>query len=64
MTLPLQKLKAAINLFLPGAVPVDSKAAELKFWTKSDGQVSYQESCVTNALDVTQPISVYWRSVS
>ena len=27
-------------VFLTGAVPVDSKAAELKFWTKNDGQVS------------------------
>lgn len=24
---------------VPGAVPVDAKAAELKFWTKNDGQV-------------------------
>ena len=31
------------NLFSLGAVPVDSKASELKFWTKNDGQVSYQE---------------------
>ena len=26
-------------LCVTGAVPVDAKAAELKFWTKNDGQV-------------------------
>ena len=27
------------NFFFPGVVPINAKAAELKFWTKNDGQV-------------------------
>ena len=28
-----------IFFFFPGVVPINAKAAELKFWTKNDGQV-------------------------
>ena len=42
------------NLFLPGAVPVDSKASELKFWTKNDGQVSNKKLVDAQLLEITQ----------
>ncbi len=45
-----QKVKVALIFFLPGAVPVGSKAAELKFWTKNDGQVSYQKTRILKGL--------------
>ena len=42
------------NLFSPGAVPVDSKASELKFWTKNDGQVSNKNLADVQLLEITQ----------
>lgn len=32
-----------LTTFLSGAVPQEPKAAELKFWTKTDGQVKNKE---------------------
>ena len=39
------------NLFSLGAVPVGSKASELKFWTKNDGQVSSKNLVVVQPRD-------------
>ena len=47
------------NLFLLGAVPVDSKASELKFWTRNDGQVSSKNLVEVQLLDITQLLAIY-----
>ena len=47
-------------LFLPWAVPVDSKASELKFWTKNDGQVSNKNLVDVQLLEITQLLTLIY----
>lgn len=57
---PDVKYKASVA----GAIPVDSKAAELKFWTKNDGQVFIHPKSVNfqvNSFD--SPYLVYHEKV-
>ena len=51
------------NLFLLGAVPVDSKASELKFWTKNDGQVSIKNLFDVQLLEITQLLAIYGEKI-
>lgn len=46
------------NLFLLGAVPVDSKASELKFWTKNDGQVRIKNLVDVQLLEIRITITI------
>ena len=46
--------------FLSGAVPVDSKASELKFWTKNDGQVSNKNLVDVQLLEITQLLTLIY----